>query len=138
MSLQSCGNAFVDKAGVDHCHHFECLGISHTTAVNHLCGYVEPAAQTSRLLASAVNEHFGTRNAGEFVEEGCESLRIVDNISAYFIDFYHCQSDSRIRLSTTVAEISRLAASGMTMLCGDSITSSVTIMLRRTGRQCIK
>lgn len=40
-------------------------------------------------------------------------------------------------LSTTVAEISRLAASGMTSERGDSITSSVTIMLRRTGRQCM-
>lgn len=47
-------------------------------------------------------------------------------------------SASNILFSTTVAEISRLAASGMTRLCGLSITSSVTIMLRRTGRQCIK
>jgi len=45
---------------------------------------------------------------------------------------------SSIRLSTTVAEISRLAASGMTNDCGLSITSSVTIILRRTGRQCMK
>ena len=40
--------------------------------------------------------------------------------------------------NTTVAEISRLAASGMTSEVGASITSSVTIMLRRTGRQCMK
>ena len=45
---------------------------------------------------------------------------------------------SNMRLRTTVAEISRLAASGMTSDCGLSITSSVTIMLRRTGRQCMK
>jgi hypothetical protein len=31
-----------------------------------------------------------------------------------------------------------LAASGITSERGDSITSSVTIMLRRTGRQCMK
>lgn len=36
---------------------------------------------------------------------------------------------------TTEAEISRLAASGMTSEVGASITSSLTIMLRRTGRQ---
>lgn len=46
--------------------------------------------------------------------------------------------DSSIRFSTTVAEISRLAASGITRDCGLSITSSVTIMLRRTGKQCMK
>ena len=39
---------------------------------------------------------------------------------------------------TTVAEISRLAASGITSDVGASITSSLTIMLRRTGRQCMK
>ena len=43
-----------------------------------------------------------------------------------------------IFFNTVCAEISRLAASGITMLCGLSITSSVTIMLRRTGRQCMK
>ena len=46
--------------------------------------------------------------------------------------------DMRIFFSTVWAEISRLAASGMTMLLGLSITSSDTIMLRRTGRQCMK
>ena len=45
---------------------------------------------------------------------------------------------SSIRLMTTVADISRLAASGMTSERGDSMTSSVTIMLRLTGRQCMK
>ena len=46
-------------------------------------------------------------------------------------------SDSRTRLSTTWAEISRLAASGMTSELGPSMTSSVTIRPRRTGRQCM-
>ncbi len=41
------------------------------------------------------------------------------------------KSASSMRLSTTVAEISRLAASGITSDVGASITSSVTIMLRR-------
>ena len=44
----------------------------------------------------------------------------------------------KIFFNTVCSEISRLAASGMTMLCGLSITSSVTIILRRTGRQCMK
>ena len=52
--------------------------------------------------------------------------------------FHSYSSPSNNRLSTTWAEISRLAASGITRLRGDSITSSVTIMLRRTGRQCMK
>ena len=47
-------------------------------------------------------------------------------------------SDSRIRLMTVSAEISRLAASGITRERGPSMTSSVTIILRRTGRQCMK
>ena len=38
---------------------------------------------------------------------------------------------------TTVAEISRLAASGITSDVGASITSSLTIMLRRSGSQCL-
>ena len=42
-----------------------------------------------------------------------------------------------MRFSTTVAEISRLAASGITNEVGASITSSLTIILRRTGRQCM-
>ena len=50
--------------------------------------------------------------------------------------FYFIASNSRF--NTTVAEISRFAASGITNERGDSITSSVTIILRRTGRQCIK
>ena len=50
---------------------------------------------------------------------------------------YYCKSSSK-RFKTTVAEISRLAASGITSERGDSITLSVTIMLRRTGKQCIK
>ena len=58
-----------------------------------------------------------------------------DTQSRPFNGFYN---DSSIRLSTTVAEISRLAASGITKERGDSITSSVTIILRRTGKQCIK
>ncbi len=37
---------------------------------------------------------------------------------------------------TTWAENTRFAASGMTRLLGESMTSSETIMLRRTGRQC--
>ena len=49
----------------------------------------------------------------------------------------YCKSSSK-RFKTTVAEISRLAASGITSERGDSITLSVTIMLRRTGKQCIK
>ena len=36
------------------------------------------------------------------------------------------------------AEISRLAASGITIDCGLSMTSSVTIIFLRTGRQCMK
>ena len=47
-------------------------------------------------------------------------------------------SDSSIRLMTTSAEISRLAASGITRLFLLSMTSSVTISPRRTGRQCMK
>lgn len=43
-----------------------------------------------------------------------------------------------IRFSTTVADISRLAASGITNDRGPSMTSSVTIIPRRTGRQCMK
>ena len=43
-----------------------------------------------------------------------------------------------MRLSTTWQEISRLAASGITSERSPSITSSVTIILRRTGRQCMK
>ena len=43
-----------------------------------------------------------------------------------------------MRFSTTWAEISRLAASGITSEVEASITSSLTIMLRRTGRQCMK
>lgn len=50
----------------------------------------------------------------------------------------HVYKLSSIRFRTTVAEISRFAASGITNDCGLSITSSVTIMLRRTGRQCMK
>ena len=45
---------------------------------------------------------------------------------------------SSILFSTTCAEISRFAASGITMEVGDSITSSVTIMFLLTGRQCMK
>ena len=44
---------------------------------------------------------------------------------------------SSIRLMTTEQEISRLAASGMTRLLGLSMTSSVTMRFRRTGRQCM-
>ena len=58
--------------------------------------------------------------------------------SFLLISNYHLLSDSNIFFNTVWAEISRFAASGMTMLCGLSITSSVTIMLRRTGRQCMK
>ena len=42
---------------------------------------------------------------------------------------------SSIHLMTTEQDISRLAASGMTRLFGLSMTSSVTMRLRRTGRQ---
>ena len=42
-----------------------------------------------------------------------------------------------MRLMTTEQLISRLAASGMTRLLGLSMTSSVTMRLRRTGRQCM-
>lgn len=45
---------------------------------------------------------------------------------------------SSMRLMTTWADISLLAASGMTRLRGPSITSSVTMRPRRTGRQCMK
>ena len=45
---------------------------------------------------------------------------------------------SSMRLMTTWADISLLAASGMTRLRGLSITSSVTMRPRRTGRQCMK
>ena len=44
---------------------------------------------------------------------------------------------SSIRLMTTEAEISRLAASGITSESGLSMTSSVTIRPRLTGRQCM-
>ena len=58
--------------------------------------------------------------------------------SFLLISNYHLLSDSNIFFNTVWAEISRFAASGMTMLCGLSITSSVTIIFRRTGRQCMK
>ena len=45
---------------------------------------------------------------------------------------------SNTRLSTTSALISRFAASGITRLWSLSMTSSVTIKPRRTGRQCMK
>jgi hypothetical protein len=51
------------------------------------------------------------------------------------------EADQRLSnnlFNTTVAEISRLAASGITIDCGLSITSSVTIIFRLTGRQCMK
>ena len=51
---------------------------------------------------------------------------------------YYYFNSCNMRFKTTVAEISRLAASGMTSEVGASMTSSVTIMLRRTGRQCMK
>lgn len=47
-------------------------------------------------------------------------------------------NDSNRRFNTTVAEISRLAASGMTKEVGASITSSDTIIFLRTGKQCMK
>ena len=43
----------------------------------------------------------------------------------------------RISFKTVCAETMRLAASGMTIERGLSITSSVTIMFLRTGRQCM-
>ena len=55
----------------------------------------------------------------------------------YFAFTFYFKSWS-ILFKTTVAEISRLAASGITSEVGASITSSVTIILRRTGRQCMK
>ena len=61
--------------------------------------------------------------------QGADALSVV---------FIGQSKPSKIRFNTTVAEISRLAASGMTIDCGLSITSSVTIIFRRTGKQCIK
>lgn len=52
--------------------------------------------------------------------------------------FSRGQRLSSMRLITTSAEISRLAASGITKLRGLSMTSSVTMRPRRTGRQCMK
>ena len=52
--------------------------------------------------------------------------------------FFGYFSPSNNLFRTTVAEISRLAASGITIDCGLSMTSSVTIIFLRTGRQCMK
>ena len=51
---------------------------------------------------------------------------------------FHVQRLSSKRFSTTVAEISRFPASSMTRERGPSMTSSVTIIPRLTGRQCMK
>ena len=75
--------------------------------------------------------------APSFLDAGffCQRDKVSAKMKMDFVSRYRLSS---IRLSTTVAEISRLAASGMTMEVGASMTSSVTIMLRRTGRQCMK
>ena len=58
-------------------------------------------------------------------------------LAKYYDNNFIVYSASSMRLMTTSAEISRLAASGMTSELADSITSSVTISPRRTGRQCM-
>lgn len=82
---------------------------------------------------------FGKCSEGEWRGNVCPFLQrdreegqtVAVNVSVY-------PNPSTNLFKTTVAEISRLAASGMTIDCGLSMISSVTIMLRRTGRQCMK
>ncbi len=59
------------------------------------------------------------------------------SLKIFQFDYTSFYSASSIRLITTSALISRLAASGMTREFLLSITSSVTMRPRRTGRQCI-
>ena len=101
---------------------------------------INNASETSRTALTAYLSADGGKT-----ESTVKSAPIKKERRAYvtlrsflLISNYHLLSDSNIFFNTVWAEISRFAASGMTMLCGLSITSSVTIMLRRTGRQCMK
>ena len=66
----------------------------------------------------------------------CRSGKRSKKAAAIIFGGYFSPSNNLFR--TTVAEISRLAASGITIDCGLSMTSSVTIIFLRTGRQCMK
>lgn len=66
-----------------------------------------------------------------------ERVIIILNFPFPILNHKKSQRLSSILFITTSAEISRLAASGITSELGLSITSSVTIRPRRTGRQCM-
>ena len=93
-------------------------------------------AKTVILATGVVSAKTLPGEGGEVAAEVFQLPLVIQHVAAYLDYRYH--RDSSMRFITTWAEISRLAASGMTRLCGESITSSETIMLRLTGRQCMK
>ena len=140
LGLQSGDELLVDQPGVDHRHHVERSPVGDAAAVDHLRLQLEPFGKPRGELPAAVDKYLGPFERGEFAEEALQRRGVVDDVAPdfHYRDAPHCPSPSSSLLSTTCAEISRLAASGMTSERGDSMTSSVTIMLRRTGRQCMK
>ena len=131
---------FVDQPGVDHRHDVERALVGDAAPVDHLHLQFEFLGEARGELAASVDEDLRPGQRGEVREEASQGRGVVDDVAPdlYYRDFFHHFDPSSNLLSTTCAEISRLAASGITSERGDSITSSVTIMLRRTGRQCMK
>lgn len=138
--LQSGHRLLVDKPGVNHRHHVKRSLVGDAASVDHLHLQLQPLGQPRGQFSASVHEYFGAFQRGELLQEAFHRRGVVDDVAAYFYDYdpFHQFRPSSSRLSTTWAAISRFAASGITSERGDSITSSVTIMLRLTGRQCMK
>ena len=138
--LQSGHRLLVDQPGVNHRHHVKRSLVGDAASVDHLHLQLQPLGQPRGQLPAAVDQDFRTFQRGELFQKAFQRRGVVDDVAAdlYDRDPFHHFSPSNSRLSTTWADISRFAASGITSERDDSITSSVTIMLRRTGRQCMK
>ena len=138
--LEPGDDLLVGQPGVDHRNYVEHPLVGDAAPLDHADLQLEPFGQPRGELAAAVDEDLPPGQGGELLQKALECRGIVDDVAAdlYDRDCLRHASSSSSRLSTTWAEISRFAASGITSERGDSITESVTIMLRRTGRQCMK
>ena len=123
-------------AGIDHRDDLQGGFVRDAAAAHHPGGTARLFLHTGGQYAAAVHQDLGPFERGETLAELPEQFFVVHDVSAYFDDFDHRLCN--IFLMTVCTDTTRLAASGITILRSESITSSETIMFRRTGRQCMK
>ena len=79
---------FVYQAGIDHCHHFEHVGIGDAAAFHHLRFNAQCRGHLGGSSATAVHQDFGTTDGRKVVEQARQRDLVFYHGTAYL---HNCQ-----------------------------------------------